>query len=56
MIEKQGEAFVGYAQIQALCADEVVPRSEWELIAKIAINQGWSFTFLPDRTVRFAKL
>ena len=53
------------AQALAALAEELAPQSghgavpgerQWNLIAKIAINEHWSFTFFPDGRVRFAKL
>jgi|GEM_PF-1700977 len=55
-IRVYGEAIVPYAELGALCADAVPPINYWEAIAKIAIDEGWSFTFFPDRSVRFAVL
>jgi hypothetical protein len=28
----------------------------WEAISKIAMSEGWSFTFLPNGSVCFARL
>jgi hypothetical protein len=42
-------------ELRVLCADVVLVSNQWGAIAKIAINEGWSFTFFPDRSVRFAK-
>lgn len=55
-VQLRGECVVPYHELSALCANALPPRNEWEEIAKIAIDEGWSFTFFPDDSVRFAKL
>ena len=55
-VQIRGECIVSYDALSSLCADALPPRNQWEEIAKIAIDEGWSFTFFPDRSVRFAKL
>lgn len=55
-VQLQGECVVPYDELSALCAQALPHRNQWEEIAKIAIDEGWSFTFFPDRAVRFAKL
>lgn len=55
-VQVRGECIVPYEELSALCADAVSPRNQWEEIAKIAIDEGWSFSFFPDRSVRFAML
>ena len=55
-VQVRGECIVPYDELRALCAHALPPRNQWEEIAKIAIDEGWSFTFFPDRSVRFAKL
>jgi hypothetical protein len=55
-VQDLGECIVSYDALRALCAHALPPRNQWEEIAKIAIDEGWSFTFFPDRSVRFAKL
>ena len=55
-VQDRGECIVPYYELSALCAHALPPRNQWEEIAKIAIDEGWSFTFFPDRSVRFAKL
>jgi hypothetical protein len=54
-VQARGECIVPYDEIRALCAKAIPSRNQWEEIAKIAIDEGWSFTFFPDRSVRFAK-
>lgn len=55
-VQVRGECLVPYDELRALCEDALPPRNQWEEIAKIAIDEGWSFTFFPDRSVRFAVL
>jgi hypothetical protein len=55
-VQVRGECIVRYDELRALCADALPPRNQWEEIAKIAIDENWSFTFYPDRSVRFAPL
>jgi hypothetical protein len=55
-VQMRGECIVRYDDLHALCADVRPPLNYWEVIAKIAIDEGWSFTFFPDRRVRFAPL
>ena len=54
-IEEYGESIVGCDELRVLCLGELVQNGQWEAIAKISINEGWSFTFFPDGSVRFAK-
>jgi hypothetical protein len=55
-VQMRGECLVRYDELHALCEDVLPPLNYWEAIAKIAIDEGWSFTFFPDRSVRFAPL
>jgi hypothetical protein len=55
-VQVRGECIVPYDELSTLFAHALPPRNQWEEIAKIAIDEGWSFTFFPDRSVRFAKL
>lgn len=55
-IQARGECIVHYNELCALCADVPPPINYWEAVAKIAIDERWSFTFFPDRSVRFARL
>jgi hypothetical protein len=54
-IAQNGEAIVGETELDAL-AGERSGRAQWNMIAKIAIAEHWSFTFFPNGNVRFAKL
>jgi hypothetical protein len=55
-VQLRGECIVRYHELRALCADALPPRNQWEEIARIGINEGWSFSFFPDQSVRFARL
>lgn len=55
-VRVRGECIVRYDELRVFCADVFPPINYWEAIAKIAIDEGWSFTFFPDRSVRFASL
>lgn len=54
-IEQDGEAVIGAIELQALLKEHL-GRNRWDIIAKIAIDENWSFTFFPDGSVRFARL
>ena len=54
-VQANGECIVQCDELRVLCAD--APASnQWDAIAKIAIDERWSFTFFPDGSVRFAML
>ena len=55
-IQENGESIVGCEELRVLCDDVVLPSNQWEAVAQIAIIEGWSFTFFPDCSVRFARL
>lgn len=55
-ILEYGECVVGRDQLRMLCPEGESATNQWNAIAKIAIDEGWSFTFFPDGSVRFAKL
>ena len=55
-IEQSGETLLEPGELNLLCLDEVWDDYRWNIIAEIAINEGWSFTFFPDDTVQFSKL
>ena len=55
-IEQSGETLLEPGELNLLCRDEVLDRDQWKTVAEIALNEGWSFTFFPDDSVRFAKL
>ena len=55
-VDECGESIVRCDELRILCEDVVLSSNNWEAIAKIAINEGWSFTYFPDGSVRFAKL
>jgi hypothetical protein len=50
-----GESIANCAKLLVLCP-EVAVSGQWGEIAKIAINERWSFTFFPNGDVRFAPL
>ncbi|HVF70603.1 MAG TPA: hypothetical protein VM940_03250 [Chthoniobacterales bacterium] len=54
-IEQRGEAILSPADVQSL-AGEASGRSGWTMIAALATAGGWSFTFFPNGSVRFASL
>ena len=55
-VDQYGESIVRSDELRVLCADVVLPGNQWDAIAEIAISEGWSFTYFPDGSVRFAKL
>lgn len=55
-IQESGECIVSREQLRMLCAEGESASGQWNAIAKIAIDESWSFTFFPDGRVRFAKL
>jgi hypothetical protein len=55
-IKDSGESIVACEELRVLCAEEVPVSNQWNAIAKIAINEKWSFTFFPSGSVRFANL
>ena len=55
-IERSGETLLESAEVSLLSGNEPVEDQQWKTITEIAINEGWSFTFLPNDSVRFAKL
>jgi hypothetical protein len=55
-IQENGASIVGGKELRLLCNDMISPDNQWEAVAKIAINESWSFTFFPNHSVRFAKL
>lgn len=55
-IEQSGETLLELAELNLLCRGEILERHRWKMVAEIAVNEGWSFTFFPDDSVRFSKL
>ena len=55
-IAETGESIVGCEELRVLCPDEVPPSIQWNAIAKIALSEGWSFTFFPNGNVAFRVL
>lgn len=55
-IERSGETLLDIGELNLLCRGETLDRHRWKMVAEIAINEGWNFTFFPDDSVRFSKL
>jgi hypothetical protein len=55
-IERSGETLLDSGELNLLCRGEIPDGYRWKMVAEIAIDEGWSFTFFPDDSVRFAKL
>ena len=55
-IEQLGETMLKPGELSLLCRGEILEGDQWKMVAEIAVNEGWSFTFFPDDSVRFAKL
>jgi hypothetical protein len=54
-IQECGESIVGCEELCVLCPD-VSESGQWNEIAKIAMVEGWSFTFFPNGSMRLANL
>jgi len=52
-IDERGECVVTRRESRMLWTG--LPTDEWNAVAGLAIAEHWSFTFLPDGSVRFAK-
>jgi hypothetical protein len=50
-----GESIANCEKLLILCPDVTIS-GQWGEIAKIAIEEKWSFTFHPNGDVRFANL
>jgi len=55
-IEQSGETLLDIGELNLLCRGEALDRHRWKMVAELAINEGWDFTFFPDGSVRFSKL
>ena len=55
-IEQSGETVLEPGELNLLDRAEVSEDQRWKTITEIAVNEGWSFTFFPDDTIRFSKL
>jgi hypothetical protein len=53
-IERSGEGLATPQQLSILC-EGVCASGQWNGIAKIAIAEHWSFTFLSNGSVVFAR-
>jgi hypothetical protein len=55
-IERSGEILLQPGELNLLCRGEIPDGYRWKMVAEIAVNEGWSFTFFSDDSVQFAKL
>ena len=55
-IERSGETLLQPGELNLLCRGEILDIQRWKMVAEIAVNEGWSFTFFSDDSVRFSKL
>lgn len=55
-IEQSGETLLEPNELNLLGQGEILGRHRWQIVAGIALCEGWSFTFFPDDSVRFSKL
>jgi hypothetical protein len=55
-IQEYGESVICCEELRVLCPDEVPVSTQWSAIAKIAMSEGWSFTYFPNGNVGFANL
>lgn len=55
-IEQSGETLLRPDELNLLGRGEILDRHRWQIVAGIALCEGWSFTFFPDDSVRFSKL
>lgn len=53
IVRRDGGATVGCDELRLLCPDHLTVSEQFMRIAEIAQQEGWSFAFLPDGTVRF---
>jgi hypothetical protein len=53
-VEQQGGSTVACEDLRYLCPEEFTAHEQFMHIATIAQRNGWSFTFLPGGSVRFA--
>jgi hypothetical protein len=53
-VERSGGCIVQPTEMSLLCADELSVAEQFDCIAAIAREEGWSFAFLPDGAVEFA--
>jgi hypothetical protein len=55
-IEACGDSTVGCEQLSVLCPNATLHSTQFDAIARIAMTEHWSFVFLPDGSVCFARL
>jgi hypothetical protein len=53
IVERDGGVTVGCDDLEVLCPDEFTLGEQFTYIATIAHEEGWSFVFLEDGSVRF---
>ncbi len=54
-VETNGESFVDCDTLRVLCVKEGTGSHQLDRITDIAEQEGWSFAYLADGSVRFAK-
>ena len=54
-ISERGESTVSAKELRRFY-DDATATEQWGHIAKLAIDEHWTFTFFPDGAIRFAKL
>ena len=52
-VARDGGATVGCEELRILCPDHLTLSEQFIRIVSIAQQEGWSFAFLPDGSVRF---
>ena len=55
-MQADGESFASCEELRVLCSDEVTFTRQLDRVTEIAQQEGWSFAFLTDGSVRFASL
>jgi hypothetical protein len=55
-VAARGEAHLPLAELRVLCPAGLTLAEEFHCVAEIASRRNWTFTFLPNRIVRFAPM
>lgn len=55
-VARDGASVVACKDLRVLCLDETTQMRQFQRVSDIAQQEGWSFAFLPDGSVRFAQL
>jgi hypothetical protein len=55
-VEKTGECVASSEDLRVLCVDEVAFTDQFDRVSDIAQQEGWTFAFQTNGSVRFAKL